>query len=118
MTTDIPWMGVAELASYVRSRTLSPVEIVDALIGRIGAVDPPISAFITRTFDLARSQARRADAEIAAGRYRGPLHGIPFGLKDVVDTKDILTSGHSCVCNDRVPGCGPVFDYSPEIKRP
>src|SRR5439155_19180802 len=60
-------------------------------------------AFITRTFDLARKRAREAEAEIAAGRYRGALHGVPFALKDIYDTKGILTSAHSRVFIDRIP---------------
>src|SRR5262249_3655739 len=74
-----------------------------ALIARIERFDAQTRAFITPTFELARRQARAAEAEIAAGKSRGPLHGIPFALKDIYDTKGILTSAHSRVFIDRVP---------------
>src|SRR5438094_173075 len=79
------------------------VELVDALIRRVEDFDGQTRAFITPTFELARRQARAAEAEIAAGTRRGPLHGIPFGLKDIYDTRGILTSGHSRVFIDRTP---------------
>jgi aspartyl-tRNA(Asn)/glutamyl-tRNA(Gln) amidotransferase subunit A len=79
------------------------VEYVEALIARTETFDPQLHAYITPTFDLARHQAKQAEDEIMAGRYRGPLHGIPFALKDIYDTKGIRTSGHSKVCLHRVP---------------
>jgi aspartyl-tRNA(Asn)/glutamyl-tRNA(Gln) amidotransferase subunit A len=103
MSTEIHDLSIAELSGLIAARKLSPVELVDALIGRVEAYDAQTHAFITRTFDLARRQAREAEAEIAAGKYRGPLHGVPFGLKDIYDTQGILTSGHSGVFIDRVP---------------
>ena len=65
---------------------------LEALIQRTEAFDPQLHAYITPTFDLARQQAKQAEAEIASGKYRGPLHGIPFALKDIYDTAGILTS--------------------------
>jgi aspartyl-tRNA(Asn)/glutamyl-tRNA(Gln) amidotransferase subunit A len=103
MATDLHELSIAELSARIAAKTLSPVELVEALIQRVEHYDEQTRAFITPTFDLARRQARAAEAEIAAGRYRGPLHGIPFGLKDIYDTKGILTSGHSRVFIDRVP---------------
>ena len=103
MTTDVHDQSIGELARLISARQLSPVELVDALIRRVEDHDGQTHAFITRTFDLARQQARDAETEIAAGRYRGPLHGIPFGLKDIYDTRGILTSGHSRVFIDRIP---------------
>ncbi|HYE92320.1 MAG TPA: amidase [Terriglobales bacterium] len=100
---DLHDLSIAELSARIAARTLSPVELTDALIARIEQLDPQLRAFITPTFELARAQARSAEAEIAAGRLRGPLHGIPFGLKDIYDTKGILTSAHSKVFIDRVP---------------
>jgi aspartyl-tRNA(Asn)/glutamyl-tRNA(Gln) amidotransferase subunit A len=96
-------LTIAEASDLIRARRLSPLELVDALIRRVEDHDTQTRAFITPTFDLARQQARAAEAEIAAGRYRGPLHGIPFGLKDIYDTRGILTSGHSRVFIDRIP---------------
>src|SRR5436190_21350555 len=103
MSTDIHDLSIAELAGLIASHKLSPVELVDALIRRVEVYVAQTHAFITRTFDLARSQARETEAEIASGRYRGALHGIPFALKDIYDTRGILTSGHSRVFIDRVP---------------
>jgi Asp-tRNA(Asn)/Glu-tRNA(Gln) amidotransferase A subunit family amidase len=96
-------LSIADLSGLLAARTLSPVELLEALIRRVDEHDGQTHAFITRTFDLARRQAREAEAEIAAGRHRGALHGIPFALKDIYDTKAILTSGHSRVFIDRVP---------------
>jgi aspartyl-tRNA(Asn)/glutamyl-tRNA(Gln) amidotransferase subunit A len=103
MPTDVHDLSVAELSSLIAARRLSPVELVEALIQRVERHDVQTQAFITRTFDLAREQARQAEADIGAGRHRSPLHGIPFGLKDIYDTKGILTSGHSRVFSDRIP---------------
>src|SRR5262245_12385508 len=103
MATDLHDLSIAELSRAIAARTLSPVELVDALIARVEVYDDQTRAFITRTFELARAQARRAEAEIAAGRLRGPLHGIPFALKDIYDTKGILTSAHSRIFIDRIP---------------
>ncbi|HKA61519.1 MAG TPA: amidase family protein, partial [Methylomirabilota bacterium] len=94
---DLHDLPITELSRLIAGRQLSPVELVEALIARVQRVDSQTRAFITPTFDLARRQARQAEAEIAAGRSRGPLHGIPFGLKDIYDTAGILTSAHSRV---------------------
>ena len=91
------FLTVAEAARLVRTRELSPVDLVDACIRRIEALDDQVNAFITFTPEVARAEAKRAQAEIAAGRYRGPLHGIPCALKDVIDAEGLLTSGHSKV---------------------
>jgi aspartyl-tRNA(Asn)/glutamyl-tRNA(Gln) amidotransferase subunit A len=100
---EIHRLTVAEAAQLIRRRKLSPVEYVDALLARIEALDGQLHSFITVTADRAREEARRAEAEIASGRYRGPLHGIPYALKDVYNTKDILTSGGSRTRLDNVP---------------
>ena len=103
MATDLHDLSIAELSGLIATRKLSPMELVEALIQRIEQYDRQTRAFITRTFDLARQQAKQAEAEIGAGKSRGPLHGIPFALKDIYDTKGILTSGHSRVFIDRIP---------------
>jgi aspartyl-tRNA(Asn)/glutamyl-tRNA(Gln) amidotransferase subunit A len=103
MATELHDAPVAALARLIGSGKLSPVELVEALISRVEQYDAQTHAFITPTFDLARRQARAAEAEIAAGKLRGPLHGIPFALKDIYDTRGILTSGHSRVFLDRIP---------------
>ena len=103
MSADLHHLSLAELSRLIGARTLSPVELTEALIRRIEQHDAQTRAFITPTFDLARRQARQAEAELAAGRSRGPLHGIPFGLKDIYDTAGILTSAHSRIFRDRIP---------------
>jgi aspartyl-tRNA(Asn)/glutamyl-tRNA(Gln) amidotransferase subunit A len=103
MTQDIHFMTVAQMASAIRSKSLSPVEITEALLRRVEAVNPQLDAFVTLLADQALDGARAAETEIANGNYRGPLHGVPFGLKDIYDTAGILTSGHSKTCADRVP---------------
>ena len=103
MAADLNDLSIADLSRLIAARTLSPVELVEALIRRVEDYDAQTHAFITPTFDLARQQAKTAEAEIAAGRPRGSLHGIPFGLKDIYDTRGILTSGHSRVFIDRIP---------------
>jgi aspartyl-tRNA(Asn)/glutamyl-tRNA(Gln) amidotransferase subunit A len=103
MAAGLHDLTIAEASELIRARQLSPLALVDALIRRVEDFDAQTRAFITPTFELARSQARAAEAEIAGGKYRGALHGIPFGLKDIYDTRGILTSGHSRVFMDRIP---------------
>ncbi|MGE3540076.1 MAG: amidase [Candidatus Tectimicrobiota bacterium] len=103
MATELAFLTIAEAASLIKSRQLSPVDYVEALIARTETFNPQLHAYITPTFELARRQARQAEQEIIAGTYRGPLHGIPFALKDIYDTQGILTSGHSRVCQERLP---------------
>ena len=103
MTNEIHHLTVAQAAALIKKRKLSPVELTQTYLERTETFDPQLNAFITVTPDLALRQARRAEREITRGDYRGPLHGIPFGLKDIYNTKGILTTGHSRVCIDNVP---------------
>jgi aspartyl-tRNA(Asn)/glutamyl-tRNA(Gln) amidotransferase subunit A len=96
-------LTLAEAARLISVRKLSPVEYTESLLARTEALEPQLNAFITRTQDVAMAAARTAEAEIMRGNLRGPLHGIPFALKDIYDTAGILTSGHSRTCIDRVP---------------
>ena len=96
-------LTLADAASAIKSRQLSPMAYTEALIARSEALEPQLNAFITRTFEAALEDARAAETEIANGNYRGPLHGIPFAVKDIYDTAGILTSGGSKTCIDRVP---------------
>ena len=100
---ELHFLTLAAAAALIEKRKLSPVEYAEALLRRIEALDPQLNAFITVTASLARRQAEEAEREIANGRYRGPLHGIPFGLKDIYNTRGILTSGGSRVCLGNVP---------------
>ena len=101
--TDLRHITIAEAAALIAARRLSPVELVEEKLRLIAAIDPKIDAFITVTAERAREQAKAAEAEIAAGHYRGPLHGIPFGLKDIFDTAGIRTTANSKILIDNVP---------------
>jgi aspartyl-tRNA(Asn)/glutamyl-tRNA(Gln) amidotransferase subunit A len=103
MQTDLDSITLTEAAKLIAARKLSPVELAQAKIARIQALDAQINAFITPTFEVALRQARAAEDEIAAGKYRGALHGIPFGLKDIYATAGIRTTAHSKVLIDNVP---------------
>ena len=94
---------VAALSQKLRSKEISPVELTQAYLDRIDAVDERINSYITVTAQVAREMARKAEAEIAAGRWRGPFHGVPIGLKDLCYTKGILTTGGSKILADFVP---------------
>ena len=92
LADDVLYKPVTELSRLVRSRKISPVELTRAYLARIEALNPRLSAFVTVTGDLALAEAKQAEKEIAAGRDRGPLHGIPYGVKDLVATKGIRTT--------------------------
>ncbi len=100
---DLGWMSASEASGLIAARKLSPVEYVEALLARIAAHDSKTHAFIGLTADAARADAKVAEAEIAAGKWRGPLHGIPYGLKDIVDYAGLRTTGHSKVLKDSPP---------------
>jgi aspartyl-tRNA(Asn)/glutamyl-tRNA(Gln) amidotransferase subunit A len=100
---DLAFSTIAELAPLIQKREVSPVELTNAVLARIERLNPALGAFITVTADLARSQARAAEAEIAAGQYRGPLHGIPISLKDLYQTAAIRTTGGSKILADNRP---------------
>jgi aspartyl-tRNA(Asn)/glutamyl-tRNA(Gln) amidotransferase subunit A len=95
--------GVAALARRIRARELSPVDLTDAALARIEALAPRLGCFVTVTAERARADARAAEAELAAGRWRGPLHGVPYGLKDLVDTRGIRTTFGARPYAERVP---------------
>ncbi len=94
---------IAAASRLIQARELSPVELVNALLERIETIDPVINAFIAVTAEQALAQARLAESEISNGRYRGPLHGIPFGLKDIYETAGVRTTGHSRAYAHHIP---------------
>ncbi|MEN5081629.1 amidase [Bosea sp. TWI1241] len=96
-------LGIVELGRMLRAGATSSLAITRACLDRIAAHDGTLASFITVTVDTALAQARRADAELAAGLDRGPFHGIPYALKDNVDTAGILSSSHSKIFADRIP---------------
>jgi len=99
-----PWgLTIADAGRALRDGSLTSATLTESVLARTDATEPTLNAFITRTDDLAREQAAAADAELEAGRDRGPLHGIPFALKDLYDTAGIPTTGGSGFLRDRVP---------------
>ena len=101
--SELCTLPLAEVASLLRERALSPVELTEACLERIERLDSAFNAFITVCRDQAMEQARVAEREIATARYRGPLHGIPIALKDLIDTAGIRTTAGSALFKDRIP---------------
>jgi len=99
----IAFAPVTSLSRWIESRALTSERLTRIYLERIARFDRELRSIITLTSDLALERARRADAEIAAGRYRGPLHGIPFGVKDLLDTKGIPTTWGAEPYRDRMP---------------
>jgi aspartyl-tRNA(Asn)/glutamyl-tRNA(Gln) amidotransferase subunit A len=97
------YITIAEAAALIEKKELSPVELTESRLARIEKLDGRLHSFIRVLPEEARAAARAAEAEIMAGRYKGPLHGIPLGLKDIYETKGIPTTGHSKVMQDHVP---------------
>jgi aspartyl-tRNA(Asn)/glutamyl-tRNA(Gln) amidotransferase subunit A len=93
--TALANVTLAEAARRVAARDVSSVELAQATLERIAALDSSYNAFIAVTADIATAEASRADSEIAAGRYRGPMHGIPYALKDLFDVAGLPTTCHS-----------------------
>jgi aspartyl-tRNA(Asn)/glutamyl-tRNA(Gln) amidotransferase subunit A len=89
------FLTIAEASHLIERRALSPVELTQAFLTRIAAIDPRLNAYLLLTADQAMDQARAAEAEIMAGRWRGPMHGIPYALKDIYCTNGIRTTSHS-----------------------
>lgn len=98
-----PAPSLAEASAAIASGALSPVALTEAALARIAALDPKLNAFITVTADRARRAAAAAEAEIKAGKRRGPLHGIPYALKDIYDVAGVRTTAHSKLLLDNVP---------------
>jgi aspartyl-tRNA(Asn)/glutamyl-tRNA(Gln) amidotransferase subunit A len=97
------YLTIAEAGALIEKRELTPVELVKSRLDRIERFDGRLNSFIRVLGDKALAAARTAEAEIMAGRRRGPLHGIPIGLKDIYETKGVPTTAHSKVLIDHVP---------------
>ena len=100
---ELEFISIAEASKLIANKKISPVELTDTLLNRVATLDPQVNSFITLTADIAKKAAKDAENEIVKGRYKGHLHGIPFGLKDIYNTKGILTSGGSAICENNVP---------------
>ena len=101
--TELHWLGAGEAADLIRSKSLSPVELTEALLQQIARHDDRLNAFVTLTAEPALEKAREAEAAVLAGGTLGPLHGVPFGLKDIIDTAGLRTTCHSRLLLDNVP---------------
>ncbi len=99
----IAFAPVTQLSRWIESRQLTSARLTNIYLDRIERLDRKIRSVITLTRAHALARARQADAEISSGRYRGPLHGIPYGVKDLLDTKDILTTYGAEPFRSRVP---------------
>jgi aspartyl-tRNA(Asn)/glutamyl-tRNA(Gln) amidotransferase subunit A len=106
---DVLYATASELGQRLRLRQISPVELTESYLARIEALDPKLHAFVTPTPKLALEQARQAEKEIAAGKYRGPLHGLPYGVKDLLATKGIRTTWGA------KPFEGQMFDFDATV---
>src|SRR5437868_12378969 len=100
---EIAFAPVTQLSRWIESKKLTSERLTNIYLNRIERLDPKIRAIITLTKDHALARAKSADAEIAAGKYRGPLHGIPYGVKDLLDTKDIPTTYGAEPFRNRIP---------------
>ncbi len=94
---------IEQVSERVRNHSVSPVELTRKCLARIEQLNPKLNAFITVTAERALAQAKAAEQEIQAGRWRGPLHGIPIGLKDLIDTAGLRTTAGSAVFHERIP---------------
>jgi hypothetical protein len=95
MSAHLAYLGLAEASELIRAKKLSPVEYATALLARIEHHDSKYNAFIALTPERALKAARAAEAEITAGRWRGPFHGMPYALKDIIDVEGLPTTAHS-----------------------
>ncbi|MGA3135946.1 MAG: amidase [Terracidiphilus sp.] len=100
---DLAFASVAQLSRWIESRQLTSERLTEIYLDRLARFDSKLHCVITLTRDHALEQARRADAEIAGGRYRGPLHGIPWGAKDLLDTANIPTTFGAEPFRNRIP---------------
>jgi len=100
---DVENLTVARLAPEIKDRKVSPVEVTRLFLERIERINPILNAYVTITADNALAEAKRAEDEIAQGRYRGPLHGIPFSIKDNIATKGVRTTAGSKILDNWIP---------------
>jgi aspartyl-tRNA(Asn)/glutamyl-tRNA(Gln) amidotransferase subunit A len=101
--TELPFLDLSEASRAVQKKEVSPVELTQACLARIERLNPKLNAFITVTDMAALEVARQAEAEIARGEWKGPLHGIPLAVKDLIETAGVKTTAASAVLKDHVP---------------
>ena len=100
---EICYMSAGDLSKLVEKKEISPVEIIDAHLSRIEATEPILNSFITLLADESRVAARQAEKDIQSGKYKGPLHGIPVGLKDLYNTAGVRTTSGSKIFDTFIP---------------
>lgn len=100
---DLTSLTLFAASELLRKRSVSPLELTRACLERIAQLNPLLNAFLTVTADAALQEARQAESEIQRGKWRGPLHGIPIAVKDLVDTAGVPTTAASAVFRDRRP---------------
>jgi aspartyl-tRNA(Asn)/glutamyl-tRNA(Gln) amidotransferase subunit A len=101
--TDLHFMTIAHASALIKTKKLSPVELTKAFLARVRTLDGALNSHLMVLEDQALADAARAESEITAGTYKGPLHGIPIGLKDIYNTAGIRTTGHSALFKDHIP---------------
>ncbi len=117
--SDLHWLSLAKAAAAIAAQELSPVELMQALLARIDKLDPRLNAFVRLDGDAALASAQAAETEIMAGHSRGPLHGVPVGIKDIIDVAGLPTTCHSkvlegnmatadAVCVSKLRGAGAI----------
>lgn len=111
-STDIASTSATELAQAIRERRLSPVEVTDAFIARIEALNPKLNAFCTPMFEIARHKARLAEAAQMRGSFWGPLHGVPYAIKDSTDYAGVPTTNSCLALKHNIPA-----QHSPSVER-
>jgi aspartyl-tRNA(Asn)/glutamyl-tRNA(Gln) amidotransferase subunit A len=111
VTEEMLYSSVRELSVMIRTRRISPIALTEAYLDRLEKLGQKLGAVVTITRDLAMQEARQADREIRAGRYRGPLHGIPYGVKDLLATRGIPTTWGAAPYKDQ------VLDYDATVIR-
>ena len=100
---DLCYMSAGDLSRLIQAKKVSPVEIVDAHLARIDVTEPLLNSFITLLPEEARAAAQKAESEIQRGNYRGPMHGIPVGLKDLFNTAGVRTTSGSRIFDNFIP---------------
>ena len=101
--TDLHFLTIAQASTQIKARQLSPVELTKAFIARIKRLDTALHSHLLLLEEQALADAAKAESEIAGGGWKGPLHGIPIGLKDIYNTAGVRTTGHSALFKDHVP---------------
>ena len=101
--SDLLQLSISEISPRIKNREISPVELTEAALSAAGKLQPQLNSFITILDQQAMAQARIAESKIMNGEYLGPLHGIPIGIKDNIETQGIRTTVGSKVLGDHIP---------------